>query len=341
MRIIDGRSHANEIYKSIKSFVNTTISPYGKAFEHLENNVRPTLAFFLIGDREDSKIYVGIKKKTCKRLGFNYLEFNYPETVTFNELQNKIIYCNKNSDVHGILVQCPLPKHIDESAIMATIDPKKDVDGFHSDNTSYLLQNHLAKREPSKLPFIEQSKEEKLHFYPCTPLGIITLLAREEITVKGKRIAIVGCGRVGRPLSMMFIEWGAVPTLCNSNTNYLFDNNLEKIINTADIIVTCTGVYDVVNVDWIRDDAIVIDVGVQRINNRLTGELDREKLDKRPILGTPSPGGVGPMTVAMLMNNLTLSWFFCQKEKLLGNVNEDWSHGDGPFDIQNEFMERE
>ena len=339
MRIIDGKSHSSQIYKSLKTFVDSTISPYGKEFETLNDVVRPTLAFFLIGNREDSKIYVNIKKKTCKRIGFNYKEFNYSEDVTFNSLQNQIIKCNMDPNIHGILVQCPLPKHIDENAIMASIDPSKDVDGFHSENTNYLLQNHISKKEPTTIPFLDQVNEDKLHFYPCTPLGIITLLSREDITIKGKNIAIVGCGRVGRPLSMMFIQWGGIPTLCNSSTNYQYDGNMEKIINNSDIVVTCTGVYNVVNVDWIRDNAVVVDVGVQRVNDKLTGELDREKLDKRDeILGTPAPGGVGPMTVAMLMNNLTLSWYYKYKEKINKNTADSWCHSNGQDDIVNEFV---
>ena len=136
----------------------------------------------------------------------------------------------------------------------------------------------------------------------------MTLLSRENVNVKGKRTTIVGCGRVGRPLSMMLIQYGAVPTLCNSSTNHIHKDNLEKIIKNSEIVIVCTGVYNVVNPEWLPEGTVVIDVGVQRVNNKLTGELDREKLNNMDVKATPVPGGVGPMTVAMLMSNVALAW---------------------------------
>lgn len=336
MHIIDGRKHSSEIYKSIKQFVldynnNGDITDFSK-----KDNV-PTLAFFLIGDRQDSKTYVGIKKKVCKKLGFKFVEYLYPSTVGFEELKTQIIICNNKKEINGILVQCPLPKHIDESKLMNLIDPSKDVDGFHSDNTKYLLENHISKNYDMFFPFNSQKKEKELHFYPCTPLGIITLLCREDIEIKGKRIAIVGCGRVGRPLSMMFVQFGGVPTLCNSSTNKFRPDTMEKIVGECDILVTCTGIYDIVNVDWIKDETVVIDVGVQRINDKLTGEINREKLNERNIIATPSPGGVGPMTVAMLMNNLTLAWYKQQNIEIMNSNHCD--HFRWATDERDELLE--
>jgi len=309
MHIINGKTHSTEIYNSIKKFISNYHESTSSIVEFANSPSVPTLAFFLIGNRDDSKVYVGIKKRTCEKLGFKYVEYLYDNTVSFDQLKTQIEICNKNDRINGILVQCPLPKHIDESKLMSIIDPKKDVDGFHSENSKYLLENHISKHYDMEFPLLSQIKEKNVHFYPCTPLGIISILCKENVEIKGKRIAIIGCGRVGRPLSMMFVQFGGVPTLCNSSTNSLRPDTMEKIVGESDILITCTGVYNVVNVDWIKDETVIIDVGVQRVNDKLTGELDREKLEKRNVFATPVPGGVGPMTVAMLMNNLTLAWF--------------------------------
>ena len=316
MHIINGKEHASQIYTLIKNFVSNYHQTTTDITQFSDKKNVPTLAFFLIGNRDDSKVYVGIKKRTCDKLGFSYVEYLYPDTVTFNELQCKIEKCNLDSRINGILIQCPLPAHIDESKLMSCISPSKDVDGFHCENTKYLLENHISKNYDMSFPLVSQIKENTTHFYPCTPLGILSLLSRENVEIKGKRITIVGCGRVGRPLSMMFVQFGGVPTLCNSSTNANKADTLERIINDTEILVVCTGVYNIVNVDWIKDDTVIIDVGVQRINDKLTGELDREKLNERNVLATPVPGGVGPMTVAMLMNNLTFSWYKQQQENV-------------------------
>ena len=299
MQKISGKKHSAAIYDNIKKFVEE------KNYEH-----PPTLAFFLIGNRNDSRTYVNIKKKTCTKLGFRYHEFLYDETVSFETLQTKIHTCNQDPNIHGIMLQCPLPSHINENAIMNEINPLKDIDGFNSRNVQYLLQNVLSKKMLSDNPLLDQcdDKLDSFHYYPCTPLGIMTLISRENINVKGKRTTIVGCGRVGRPLSMMLLQYGAVPTLCNSSTNHLHKKNLETIVKNSEIVIVCTGLYNIVNPEWFADNTIVIDVGVQYVNDKLTGELDREKLDKCNVLATPVPGGVGPMTVAMLMSNLALSW---------------------------------
>ena len=299
MQIINGKKHSELIHKNIMNFI-----------QEKQHNGVPTLAFFLVGDRQDSRTYVSIKKKTCSKLGFQYREFLYNSDVSFETLKNKIIECNNDKNINGIMLQCPLPQHINEVAMMNIIDPHKDVDGFHSQNVQYLLQNNLSKNMLSPNPLHDQTEDDldSFHFYPCTPLGIMTLLSRENVNVKGKRTTIVGCGRVGRPLSMMLIQYGAVPTLCNSSTNHIHKDNLEKIIKNSEIVIVCTGVYNVVNPEWLPEGTVVIDVGVQRVNNKLTGELDREKLNNMDVKATPVPGGVGPMTVAMLMSNVALAW---------------------------------
>ncbi len=206
------------------------------------------------------------------------------------------------------MVQLPLPKHINETLILELIDPNKDVDGFNSKNVNLFNKNYQT--YPPKSPLLSYSKDDIYYFKSCTPLGIVTLLALENICLIEKLVVIVGSGNVGKPLSMMLINYGATVTLCNSKTNC---NNLKNIVKKSDIVVVCSGKYDIVDPKWFKKDSVIIDVGIQFINNKLTGELDREKLNKTNVLATLVPGGVGPMTVAMLMTNLILAWHFQNK----------------------------
>lgn len=254
-----------------------------------ERGVIPGLAVILVGDNPASVSYVTGKEKACAEIGIQSFETRFPEDVSEQELLEKIAECNRNPSVHGILVQLPLPRHIDERRVIGAIGPDKDVDGFTPINLGRMLLE-----EPC--------------YIPCTPLGIIELLKRSGVPTKGARAVVVGRSNiVGKPLANLLIRKSvnATVTICHTGTK-----DLASHVRAADIVIACAGAPGLVSVDMIKPGACVIDVGVNRVPDptkkkgyRLCGDVDFEGASKVAGWITPVPGGVGPMTITMLLSN--------------------------------------
>lgn len=254
-----------------------------------ERGVSPGLAVILVGDNPASVSYVTGKEKACAEIGIQSFETRFPEDVSEEELLQKIADCNQDPNVHGILVQLPLPRHIDERRVIGAIGPEKDVDGFTSVNLGRMLLE-----EPC--------------YIPCTPLGIVELLKRSGVPTNGARAVVVGRSNiVGKPLANLLIRKSinATVTICHTGTK-----DLGSYVREADILIACAGVPGLVSVDMIKPGACVIDVGVNRVPDptkkkgyRLCGDVDFEGASKIAGWITPVPGGVGPMTITMLLSN--------------------------------------
>lgn len=266
--ILDGKSLRDKILSELK----TKLEKYDK---------KPTLVVILVGENPASKIYVNNKKKTAESLGINSIVINYPSDVSESELLNKIEELNTNPEVTAILVQLPLPKHINKFNIINAITPSKDVDGFTPENAGKL--------------FIGETP----YAYPCTPKGIIKLLEEYNIEISGKHAVIVGRSNiVGKPLSQMLLDKNATVTICHSHTE-----NLSEITKTADILISAVG-GKIILENMIKNNAVVIDVGIFKDENGKTrGDVDFEAVASQASYISPVPGGVGPMTIAVLMSN--------------------------------------
>ncbi len=242
---------------------------------------RPTLAVILAGDNPASRIYVNNKKKTAEKLGINSVVINYPSNVDETTILKKIEELNNDETITAILVQLPLPEHIDKFNIINAIKPEKDVDGFTIENSGKLFTGI------------------KPHAYPCTPRGIIRLLDEYNIEIEGKHVVIAGRSNiVGKPLSQMLLARNATVTVCHSRTK-----NLAEITKTADIVVSAVG-GKIIGKNMLKSGCVVIDVGIFKDENGKTrGDVDFEEVSSNASYITPVPGGVGPMTIAMLMSN--------------------------------------
>ncbi len=265
--IINGKALANQIQAELKT--------------ELLNHPKPTLAVILIGNDPASVIYVHNKKIACQSVGINLIEHTLPEVTNQNELLNLIDTLNNNINVHGILVQLPLPKHMQENAILEKISPLKDVDGFHPLNIGRLAQGNPLLR-------------------PCTPYGIITLLESIQFDFQSAHAVIVGASQiVGLPMALELLLKHTTITVCHR-----FTQNLEKHVKIADLVVVAVGKPDLIKGDWIKKGATVIDVGINRLpNGQILGDVEFEKAKTRAAFITPVPGGVGPMTIAILLQN--------------------------------------
>ena len=257
-----------------------------KIFESLKAKLdkmqqKPTLAVILVGENPASQIYVRNKKKTAEKLGINSLSIEYPSDISEEELLNKIKELNSDEKVTAILVQLPLPAHINKNRIIDAILPQKDVDGL----TPYNLGKLFSGEEP--------------YVYPCTPKGILLLLDEYNIKLDGKNIVVVGRSNlVGKPVAQMLLKRNATVTMCHSHTK-----NLSEITKTADIIVSAVG-KKVIGEKMLKSDCVVIDVGIFRDENgKISGDVDFENVSKTAAYISPVPGGVGPMTIASLMLN--------------------------------------
>ena len=272
-KIIDGKACAQKIRNQIREKVEARIAAGQRA---------PGLAVILVGENPASKIYVGSKRKACEEVGFVSRAYNFPETITENELLEQIDALNADENLDGILVQLPLPKHIDSTKVIERIRPDKDVDGFHPYNVGRLAQRIPALRS-------------------CTPKGIMTLIREAGFTdLKGKNAVVVGASNiVGRPMTLEFLLAG-----CTTLTTHRFTVNLKSFIEQADILVVAIGKPNFIPGSWIKEGAIVIDVGINRLENgKLCGDIEFDTASERASYITPVPGGVGPMTVASLIEN--------------------------------------
>ena len=266
--ILDGKKLRDKILEELK----TRLEKY---------TLKPTLVVILVGDNPASRIYVNNKKKTAENLGINSIVINYPSDVPERVLLDKIKELNADKNVTAILVQLPLPEHIDKFKVINAISPKKDVDGFTPENSGRLFTG------------------EEPYVYPCTPKGIIRLLDEYKIPIEGKHAVIVGRSNiVGKPLAQMLLNRNATVTICHSRTE-----NLPDITKTADILVSAVG-GKIIGINMIKSNCVVIDVGIFKDENGKTrGDVDFNTAAPLTSYITPVPGGVGPMTIAMLMSN--------------------------------------
>ncbi len=245
----------------------------------------PGLAVILVGENPASQIYVENKRKSCLEVGIQSKSFNLPDTISEQELLNLIDQLNQDDSIDGILVQLPLPKHISSVKVIERIDPAKDVDGFHPYNVGRLCQ---------RIPTLQA----------CTPYGIMKLLATTGIDLHGQHAVIVGASNiVGRPMAMELLLAG-----CTVTVTHRFTKNLAELVGQADILVVAVGKPHLVPGEWVKTGAIVIDVGINRVDGKVVGDIVFETAQQRAAYITPVPGGVGPMTVAMLMDNTLLAY---------------------------------
>jgi len=272
MQLIDGKSLANKVQTSVATEV-----------EDLKQtkNIVPGLAVILIGDDPASHAYVKMKAKACEKVGFYSITHNMPDTISQDEIIATIEMMNNNPRIDGILVQLPLPKHVDTDKILEVIDPKKDVDGFHAYNVGRLVTNLDS-------------------FVACTPLGVMKMFEEYNIDLKGKDVCVVGASNiVGKPMASLLLNADATVTV-----THIFTKDLKAHTSRADIIVVGVGVPGLIKEDMVKEGAIVIDIGINRISDgSLVGDVDFANVSKKCSYITPVPGGVGPMTIAMLLSN--------------------------------------
>ena len=270
--IIDGKKISTELKDEVKE----------KVAALKEKGIDVSLAVILVGNDPASTVYVGNKKKACEYTGIISKSFELPEETTEDELLKLIDDLNKDETVNGILVQLPLPKHIDEDKVIRSINPDKDVDGFHPESVG-----RLSIGAPG--------------FVSCTPAGIIHLLKRSNTELDGANVVVVGRSNiVGKPMAMLLLRENATVTICHSHTK-----NLKEVCKRADVLVVAIGQPKFIDADYIKEGATVIDVGIHRIDGtkKLCGDVDYESAEKVAGKITPVPGGVGPMTIASLINN--------------------------------------
>ena len=272
MEIINGKELAKKIREELKEEV----------IKLKERNISPKLAVIMVGNDKASEVYVRNKSKACQEIGIEYEEFLMEETITQKELMDLINNLNEREDVHGILLQSPIPAHLDIREAFNAIDYRKDVDGFNPINVG-------------KLSIGEDC------FISCTPYGVVKMLEEYNITVEGKRAVIIGRSNiVGKPLIQCLLNKNATVTVCHSKTT-----NIEKITREADILIAALGRPKFVKESMVKNGVVVIDVGINRNEEgKLIGDVDFENVSKKASYITPVPGGVGPMTIAMLMSNV-------------------------------------
>lgn len=270
-KIIDGKQISLDIKNELKE----------KVAKYKEQGIEITLAVVKVGNDPASAVYVRNKEKACEYVGINSKTLALPEETTEEELLNVVKELNEDKNVNGILVQLPLPKHIDESKVLLTIDSTKDVDGFHPVNVGKMVIGEDT-------------------FLPCTPAGIIEMIKRTDIDIEGKECVVIGRSNiVGKPMAMLMLKENATVTIAHSRTK-----GLKEVTKRADIIVAAIGKAKFVTADYVKEGAVVIDVGMDRDGNgKLCGDVDFESVSKVASAITPVPGGVGPMTVTMLLVN--------------------------------------
>lgn len=279
-QIIDGKKISAEIKEELKQEV-AAMKAEGKEI---------ALAVIQVGEDPASSVYVRNKKKACEYIGIQSVSYEIPEDSTQQELLDLVEKCNKDPEINGILVQLPLPAHMDEDAVIHAIDPKKDVDGFHPVSVGNMVIGNDG-------------------FLPCTPAGIIELLKRSGAEISGKECVVVGRSNiVGKPMAMLLLRENGTVTVCHSRTR-----NLREVCSRADILVVAIGKPKFIDASYVKEGAVIIDVGIHRNeHNKLCGDVDFDAVKEKTSAITPVPGGVGPMTIAMLMKNCV------QSKKLFG-----------------------
>lgn len=270
-KLISGK----EISLSVKERVANEVADLKK------QGIEPCLAVILVGDDPASRVYVNNKKKACEFCGIRSLEYLLPANATQQELNSLVEMLNEDESVNGILCQLPLPKHLDEKEVLNLIKPEKDVDAFHPENVGHIMIGDF-------------------NFLPCTPAGIMEMLKYEGIDLDGKNCVIIGRSNiVGKPMAMLMLKENATVTICHSHTK-----NLAEIVSQADVVVAAVGKARFVTADMVKDGAVIIDVGINRTKDgKLCGDVDFDACCEKASYITPVPGGVGPMTIATLMQN--------------------------------------
>ncbi|RRS32636.1 MAG: 5,10-methylene-tetrahydrofolate cyclohydrolase [Epsilonproteobacteria bacterium (ex Lamellibrachia satsuma)] len=272
MQLIDGKALAKKVQDSVATEVEQLKQ---------EENIVPGLAVILVGDDPASHAYVKMKAKACEKVGFYSITHNMPDTISQDEIIATIEMMNSNPRIDGILVQLPLPKHIDTDKILEVIDPKKDVDGFHAYNVGRLVTGLDS-------------------FVACTPLGVMKMFEEYNIELQGKDVCVVGASNiVGKPMASLLLNANATVTI-----THIFTKDLKAHTSKADIVVVGVGVPGLIKEDMVKEGAIVIDIGINRIEDgSLVGDVDFKNVSPKCSYITPVPGGVGPMTIAMLLSN--------------------------------------
>ncbi len=271
-QIINGK----EVSASVKAAVAAETAQLKE-----EKGIKVGLAVVIVGDNPASRVYVNNKKKACEEVGFQSFEYALDESTTQEQLLDLVDVLNRDTRVNGILVQLPLPKHIDETSVINAISPDKDVDAFHPVNVGKIMIGNYS-------------------FLPCTPAGVMELIASTGVEIAGKNCVVIGRSNiVGKPMSMLLLHKSGTITICHSKTQ-----NLKEVCANADILVAAVGRPNFVTADMVKEGAVVIDVGINRLENgKLCGDVDFESVEKKAGYITPVPGGVGPMTISMLMRN--------------------------------------
>jgi len=271
MILLDGKKLAQKIQQEIKKDVDLL----------KQASITPGLAVIMIGDDEASRVYVKKKAEACKEVGIYSVVHEMPDNIKEETIINTIKLMNENSSINGILVQLPLPEHINQTKILETIDPRKDVDGFHPFNMGRLFLGLDS-------------------FVPCTPLGVMKMFEEYEIDLKGKDVCVVGASNiVGKPMAALLLNAFATVDIC-----HIYTKDLKEHTKKADIVIVGVGKAGLITEDMVKDGAIVIDIGINRLENgKLVGDVDFENVSKKCSYITPVPGGVGPMTIAMLLAN--------------------------------------
>ena len=272
MQIIDGKKVSAEVKEKVRQQTLSLIEKHG---------VTPGLAVVIVGDDPASRVYVNNKKKACELVGFRSEEYALPASTAQEELLDLVRTLNGKEDINGILVQLPLPKHLDDKAVIEAINPVKDVDAFHAVNVGKIMLGEYD-------------------FLPCTPAGVMEMLHSYGISVEGKECVVIGRSNiVGKPMGMLLLHENGTVTICHSRTK-----NLAAVCARADILVAAVGIPKFVKADMVKEGAVVIDVGMDRDENgKLCGDVDFENVKEKCSYITPVPGGVGPMTIATLMKN--------------------------------------
>ena len=281
-KMIDGKQVSANVKEQVRQETETLFQKYGK---------KPGLAVVIVGNDPASRVYVNNKKKACETVGFQSFEYALPEDTTQEELLELVETLNADKNVNGILVQLPVPKQIDDKAIINAISAEKDVDAFHPENVGRIMIGEYA-------------------FLPCTPAGVMELIDSTGVEISGKKCVVIGRSNiVGKPMAMLLLHRSGTVTICHSRTQ-----NLAEITREADILVAAVGKANFVTGDMIKEGAVVIDVGMNRLENgKLCGDVNFAEAEQKASYITPVPGGVGPMTIAMLMKN-TLTAFKAQNQ---------------------------
>jgi len=275
-KIVDGKKIAEDIQHNVSENISDLVD---------KNGLIPNVGTIIIGDDPSSRLYMKLRNKACKKVGINTFSKEFPKDVSEKKLISEIKKLNTNSDVHGILIQLPLPDHLNQSRIIENINPTKDVEGFHPYNMGRTLLGDE-------------------HIVPCTPLSVITILDYEKVDLKGLDITIINHSNVvGKPLSVMFLNRNATVNVC-----HVFSKDTKKYSKQSDILVSATGIPGFVKSDMVKKNCFVIDVGIIKTDEGITGDVDLEDVKEITSRITPVPGGVGPVTVACSLINMVKTY---------------------------------